>query len=173
MTATYRVQLPHTTTLTNYTLPAGVINSKVIFAYTHGQCHAMAIALHEIVHFELCLSVSTRIQKTLGLSPEEIIAKGELDDLVVERHWDHAMVKLGDDLYLDIRGLLTKNEALYGDSPEGAFHLVDYLIVPTSPRQLRTLAKSAGIRPNMEAAKHYANLVVKKHLGAPRLAFAN
>lgn len=172
MTSTYRVQLPRTTTLTNYTLPAGTINSKVIFAYTHGQCHALAIALHEIGHFELCLSVSARIQKTLGLSVEDTLDE-ELDDAVAAKHWDHAMVRLGDNLYLDIRGLLTENEALYGDAPEGAYHLVDYLVAPTSPRQLLALAKNSGVRPNMDAARHYARLVVKKHLGAPRLAFAN
>jgi hypothetical protein len=75
------------------------------------------------------------------------------------------MAQLGSD-YLDIRGVLTRDQAVV--SSKG------YLVVPSSQRQLNFLLRETDVvRANMEAAHHYAKLVIKEHLGAPRLIFAN
>lgn len=165
MTQNFKVRIPHTTHDSTYTLPAGLINDRVRFAYTHGQCHALAQALCEILGMPPALIVSSRIEETLNMSAEEILASGEVPDYAAAWHWDHALVQLGPD-FLDIRGVLTKEQASV--SQKG------YLIVPSTLRQLKFLIKETNpARANMDAARHYAKLVIKEYLGAPRLSLTN
>lgn len=136
-------------------------------AFTYGQCHALAIALAERLQCPLRVVVAApaalaKASRPLALpSPlPSTVLDVELPDSVVARYWDHAVVEVGPDRYLDVRGIRSKKDLLHLNGYEPT-----NLLVLTSPRQLRALSKHrSGVTPNVSAARLFVDAVIDAYL---------
>lgn len=116
-------------------LTAGLLDETAEYAFTHGQCHAMAIALHELTGYEII---------GLGGSPW-------LDGP------GHFMVRAEFGYCLDVEGLHTDVKAIqrYG-------RITDY---DNGVEYAWQLARDGEFYPlRIHAARHFAQLVVDKYL---------
>jgi hypothetical protein len=152
------------------TIPANSLGPEVKEAFSRGQCHSLALALHEMLDVPLCLVVAAKVKETLHMSVAEIQELEELPDEVAAFGWNHALVRIDSDRYLDIQGIHA-HEGVLNDylDPE------NYFIAPTTARQLDAFAMQYGtaVWPDMKAGRHYAELVVRAYLDLPALALAH
>jgi hypothetical protein len=153
MSRTLSLKIPGFDTPMN--LPADRINEGVLLAFNHGQCHALALALHELTGLPLRLEVSRDILALLRLTPEKLLDLTSVPNYAIARYWSHALVLLGPDQYLDVSGVSSRPH-----SP-----LTTHFIVPTTPDQILALSRvyRSGDAPNLEVARHFAPLVLREY----------
>ena len=153
MSNTLSLKIPSFDTPMN--LPTDRINEGVLLAYNHGQCHALALALHELTGLPLRLEVSRDILAFLRLTPEKLLNLDVVPVYALARYWNHALVELGPDRYLDVSGVHTNRQAA----------LTTRFIVPATQDQILALHRvyRAADAPNLEVARHFAPLVLREY----------
>jgi len=139
----------------------GVLNHDAIDAFTHGQCHALAIALGEALDAPLAAVVAWEYKYD---DQWEDIANGGADLGVLAEVWHHVVVVLDDDRFLDATGVRSCEEVLFecGATDPDLFE-----IVPVTADQLTALHRfGGGVAPDVEVARTFVPAVLERYLGA-------
>lgn len=132
-------------------LTPGVIDNAALWAFTHGQCHGLAVALELAASLPVYLVLQPRIDALIPGLPQSKVIDEELADEHVARCWSHAVVKISNDSYLDITGLSTSKLLL------ATYASLSGRLVRSSSRQLcsNSFRRCGTPAPDNKAASHF------------------
>lgn len=153
-------------------LTPGVLDTAAITAFTNGQCHAMAIALSRRLGRPPALLLSHQ-SPSPRVSWREMVTNGHVTSSVAAARWDHAVVRLAPDRFLDATGVRTLSELRHMFYVDGDVRCTSSpcasepraIVVSTSPEQLRELSRfrRGGLTPNVAAAELFVDAVLANY----------
>jgi hypothetical protein len=153
---------------TCYVTP-GVLDEMTKDVFMNGQCHALAMALCERYGYPMYLLAwgNEGIERALLDSAGNLKKRpGRIKDEDLYSQWEHCVVKIGRDKYLDATGVHSWEGLFSGWYPKGPENV--YYLVPTTPEQMNriyeTYTTEFSFLPNVEVAREFVQAVIDEYL---------